>query len=467
MKNMLKVYWLKMYRLVLDVYYDTRSSAKYWKVSRIFKLSSLKRHSYILWKTWSWKSEILKNIRFNLQSNSNKRQSCSLISIEPQWKLSIELLKFYLNSEKKERVVYLDTHIRQTAKQVLWEDLFDEDYIFRLNPFDINDDSEANIEYLSDQLTSVFFSLVKSDSSDQMELLLTACINSLLHFWGCDVLDLLNFLSENRNESYIHKAKQLSNPIHVQTIEELELKYYKTTQKSIRTRIAKTISSHNTLKLLTGDSSVDISKALKKGRVLICNLRQGLLSEESSKIIGKLILAIIQTEIKKRELGKNHKPAFVFVDEAQDFITDKVTNILAKERQKGLHLLLSHQNVGQLSNLKILNGIMANTSLKLASKNDPKSQSVMAKQMNIKVKDFDTLKKYRFFINDWNSENPTTRPFKSTKKYLNTKSSPYFMDKIQLREFFLWTVHESGYYQKITPKTVRPITSTYWDPFNS
>jgi len=178
------------------------------------------------------------------------------------------------------------------------------------------------------------------------------------------------------------------------------LKYYKTTQKSIRTRIAKTISSHNTLKLLTGDSSVDISKALKKGRVLICNLRQGLLSEESSKIIGKLILAIIQTEIKKRELGKNHKPAFVFVDEAQDFITDKVTNILAKERQKGLHLLLSHQNVGQLSNLKILNGIMANTSLKLASKNDPKSQSVMAKQMNIKVKDFDTLKKYRFFIND-------------------------------------------------------------------
>jgi DNA helicase HerA-like ATPase len=102
-----------------------------------FPLSSLKRHTYILGKTGSGKSELMKNLWFDLQINSNIRRNKSLVCIEPQGKLSVELLQFYLNSGNKEKVVYLDTHIRETAKQLLGEDIVDDDYIFVFNPFDI------------------------------------------------------------------------------------------------------------------------------------------------------------------------------------------------------------------------------------------------------------------------------------------------------------------------------------------
>lgn len=453
-----------MYRLWADAYYLVLSYFNFRPSSRGLSSLNLRRHAYILWKTWCWKSEIIKSLRFDIQRSRWKKKNYSLISIEPQGKLSIELLRFYINAKKMNRVVYLDTHIRQTAKQMCWEDLFDSDYVFTLNPFKITDNSDSNIEYLTDQLTAVFFSLVKTSSSDQMELLLSACINALLNFWNSTILDLLDFLNENRNQALLHKSQDLINPIHRQTIEELENWYYKQTQKSVRTRIAKSVSSINTLKVLTGYSTINIGKELNKGKIIICNLKQGLLSEEASKIIGKLIIALIQTEVKKRELWKRHKPTYLFIDEAHDFITEKVTDILAKERQKWLFLTLAHQHIGQIQNSNIQGGLIANTALKFASRNDGKSQRLMARQLWIKEKEFDELKNFQFYVNNGNLTNPVTRPFKSPKKYINT-SSPFYMDKSELKKFFLRTVHESGYYQKLDQSTLE--NETYNDPFIS
>ena len=450
--EVLKKYIVEEIKELNQFFFDSRMKA-------YFPLSSLKRHTYILGKTGSGKSELIKNLWFDLQINSNIKNNKSLVCIEPQGKLSAELLQFYLNADYKSRVVYLDTHIRETAKQILGEDIVDDDYIFVLNPFDIQDNSTTNIEYLTDQLTSAFFSLVKSDSSDQMELLLASCVYTLLRIGDCDILTLLEFLQEGKNDKLINIGSQLKNKIHRQTIQDLNTQSFKQTQKSIRTRLARAISSINTQKALSGKSTVDIGSAIANGKVVICNLRQGLLSEEASKVIGRIILAIIQTEIKKRSVGEKHRPAFVFIDEAQDFITNRVTDILAKERQKGLHMILAHQHISQLEDAKIKNGVVANTGIKVASKNDPKSLDLIAKQMGIASKDFNKLKKYAFYVHDSHNDNAGARMIKAPSKYVKIKR-PFYMDKKELKKFFLWTIHESGYYTKVEQDSENQILDT-------
>jgi len=117
-------------------------------------LESIKRHVYILGKTGSGKSEIIKNLWFDLQKKSNPNRNMSLFSVEPQGKLSIDLLRFHFNHHNQDRVVYLDTNIRETAKNILGKDIFNEDYLFTINPFGTKGVSQQDIDYLTASIQS-------------------------------------------------------------------------------------------------------------------------------------------------------------------------------------------------------------------------------------------------------------------------------------------------------------------------
>ncbi len=457
-----------------------------YSVPHYFPLSSMKRHTWILGKTGSGKSEIIKNIWFHLQKKSNAKQDKSLVCIEPQGKLSVELLQFYLNGHNKERIVYLDTHIRETAKQLLGRDIFDQDYIFKINPLDLKpyERTEQNIEYLTDQLTGVFFELLKSESSSQMEMVLAACINALLRMGDCDILDLIHFMNDNTNEELVERGSKIDNVIHAQTIADMRGTTFNSTKRPVRNRLSKIVGSKNTLAVFTGKSSVRIGQEIEKGKVIICNLKQGLLSEDASQTLGKFLVALIQTEIKKRPVGSRPKPTFVVLDEAQDFITEKVCNILSKERQKGLHMILAHQYSDQIQSATIKSGVKSNTCIKVSSKNDDASMRTMASAMGLKTTDFDSLSKlgkYYFYVHD-NSSDTGARKFKAPSKYVDIKP-PFYLDKAELEELFLWLVHESGYYVPLdgTSKPKRKPTAPppadidkynqggkpYQDPFSS
>jgi len=265
----------------------------------------------------------------------------------------------------------------------------------------------------------------------------------------------------------------------VQTIGELEKNRFRQTQKSIRTRIARAVSSMNALRVFLGESTVNIDKLIDGGKIVIANFRQGLLSEDASQILGKFLIALVQTNIKKRPIGNKHKPTFLFLDEIQDFVTSKITNILAKDRQRGLHMILAHQHLGQIEDTNIRSGIIANTGVKVISKADPKSQSVMSKQMHFSDKEFEKLKRYHFFVHDSSQYDFKTKQVKASSKYVSNNSA-FYMSNAQLEEYFKWLVHESGYYKKLekdilpkptpTKKVTKkasesPSNSQYEDPF--
>ena len=75
---------------------------------------------------------------------------------------------------------------------------------------------------------------------------------------------------------------------------------------------------------------------------------------------------------------------------------------------------------------------------------------------NIKVTKFDKLRKHYFYIFNKDKRKAGVKMFKASNKLVNVQP-PFYMDKAQIREFFLWMVHESGYYIKAGQKPeIRP-----------
>ncbi|GIJ12756.1 helicase HerA domain-containing protein [Micromonospora andamanensis] len=98
-------------------------------------------------------------------------------------------------------------------------------------------------------------------------------------------------------------------------------------------------------------SSFDMGKVLDGG-VLLCRLPKGILGEETSRILGSMIVARVwQAAIARAAIPENQrKDANLYIDECQNFLTlpGSVGDMLAEARGFRLGLVLAHQDLAQL-----------------------------------------------------------------------------------------------------------------------
>ncbi|MGW5670399.1 type IV secretory system conjugative DNA transfer family protein [Micromonospora sp. NPDC003776] len=98
-------------------------------------------------------------------------------------------------------------------------------------------------------------------------------------------------------------------------------------------------------------SSFDMG-AILDGGVLLCRLPKGILGEETSRILGSLIVARVwQAAIARATVPEDQrKDACLYLDECQNFLTlpGSVGDMLAEARGFRLGLVLAHQDLAQL-----------------------------------------------------------------------------------------------------------------------
>ena len=124
-----------------------------------------------------------------------------------------EILQFHLNTSKnKQRIVYLDPFIRETAKKLLGEDILDDDFTFVLNPFHIENPTDTDVNYTTQELSSAFFEILKSEATPQMNSIIQACIDVLLRAKDTDITDLKRFMDDEENHDLIQLGKKNPKP---------------------------------------------------------------------------------------------------------------------------------------------------------------------------------------------------------------------------------------------------------------
>ena len=91
---------------------------------------------------------------------------------------------------------------------------------------------------------------------------------------------------------------------------------------------------------------LDLFRIMEDGGILLVNLAR--IGEEQKKLLGSLLVSnFVHTAIQRRKPNVS-RPFYLYIDECYDYLNGDVARAITQCRKFGLHLVLSHQNIGQL-----------------------------------------------------------------------------------------------------------------------
>jgi hypothetical protein len=120
--------------------------------------------------------------------------------------------------------------------------------------------------------------------------------------------------------------------------------------------------------IAAGPSTVQFSDVLDTGGIALARLPKGSIGEETSRLVGSLLVARTWQAATARaaQPAADRADASLVLDEAQNFLNlaTPVEDMLAEARGLRVSLLLAHQNLGQLPR-ELRDGISANARNKI------------------------------------------------------------------------------------------------------
>jgi hypothetical protein len=150
-------------------------------------------------------------------------------------------------------------------------------------------------------------------------------------------------------------------------------------------------------------STINFDEIISSGKILICNLAEGKLGEDTSQLLGTTIIAKLQQAFMRRVRTpvSNRKPFYLFVDEFQNFATTSFIKLLSGGRKFGLRLTIAEQSTAQQSDRNMVNVILANTGTIICFRTaSPIDEELMLSQFSpyVKKEDIGNLPRFKFYM---------------------------------------------------------------------
>ena len=187
----------------------------------------------------------------------------------------------------------------------------------------------------------------------RMEHILRNVLMALLERPNATMHDLLLVLSDREFRKEL--VKSIRNET-VRTFFEKEFERYTFGYRSdgiapIQNKVGAFLADPVLNRILTSsESDISIRGAMDEGRVLLVNLAKGRLGEDSSSLLGGLLVTTIGLAAFSRAdmPAQERRDFFVYVDEFQSFTTLAVTNMLSELRKYRVGFTIGHQYLHQL-----------------------------------------------------------------------------------------------------------------------
>jgi len=426
------------------------------KIPAFFPFSALLKHAYMTAGSGAGKTELIKLIAYNLQGKTQKHKNATVVVFDPQGDFSRECLKFKMNKEH-DRVIYLDLYIHRELEKYGLINPGQETFTPVINPFDIDEKTIDAVGKMTIELTRAFEELLKDATiSGNMETFLQPCISTLLFREHSSIRDLQRFMQDGQNEDLRALGRENPIPDHRNffTSKGFDIPLYKKTKDALYQKIQQLLNLPNFSRVMVGNSTINLKKALNGGKVILFSLAKGNLSQETSHAIGKILFAMIQGIAFRRvdTPKEKRKNTFIIADEFQNFTISYVKSMLEEIRQYKIGFLMAQQYAGQGMDKDFFDSILTNTTLKIIGNNDPNTFSELARSTGISEKQLKELPRYNFFVH--NRDANTTKAeqkylkIKTSKALVDTRNTAFYLSDEEYKALLQYLVFTSGQYIK-------------------
>jgi Type IV secretion-system coupling protein DNA-binding domain/TraM recognition site of TraD and TraG len=160
---------------------------------------------------------------------------------------------------------------------------------------------------------------------------------------------------------------------------------YDNTRQQIAARLWGVLSNTTLAQMFAhSHNKLNLFEAMNDGSLILINTAKDLLKDKS-EIFGRFMIALVNQATQERAAlaANQRKPTFVYIDEAADYLDEKMEELLNQARKYNVGITIAHQNLGQFSR-SMQQTVMASTSIKFAGGVSDDDARALAKEMRCK-----------------------------------------------------------------------------------
>jgi len=352
------------------------------------------RHVYLIGQTGSGKTTVIYHM-----AKDDIAKDRGLCVIDPHGDLAEDLLNI-VSDERADNLIYFNPFdIRHPVGINLLE----------LTPNLDEDDLELEKELVCESIVSifrrVFFKDEKTDAH-RIEYILRNTIYTAFVVKNCTIFTVYDLLNDANFRKSAIKNLTDENLINFWKNEFGKAGDFQHVKMvgGVTSKIGRFLFSPIAKRILEQpQSTINFDDIMDNQKILICNLSEGRLGEDTSQLLGATIIAKIQqaTVRRARQEYTKRKPFYLFVDEFQNFATSSFTKLLSGGRKFGLRITIAEQSTAQQSDRNIVNVILANTGTVICFRTaSPVDENLMLAQLApaVSMGDIANLPRYNFYM---------------------------------------------------------------------
>lgn len=310
------------------------------------------RHKYIIGGTGSGKTTMLQYEIVQDMQNGN-----GVAVIDPHGDMAETLLQ-HVPKERIDDVVYFNP-----------DDLA---YPIGFNLLEINEKLEGDEllrekDLITEAVVSIFRKIFSDDDSGghRIEYMLRNAVQTALTQKNATLFTVYDLIND---PTYRKKV--------VATLEDENLKRFWRNEfgkaggmqqvkmaAGITAKIGRFLFSASAKRILEQEkSTIDFDDIMNNQKILICNFSKGLLGEDTSELLGVMVIAKLQLASLRRVRvqQQDRTPYYLYVDEFQNFATMSFVQMLSESRKYKLFLTMAEQSTSQQDDQRMVNIILAN-----------------------------------------------------------------------------------------------------------
>ena len=293
--------------------------------------SDRRRHIYVLWKTWMWKSTLLENMIID-----DIRKGRGVAVIDPHWDLAEWVIWFIPKNRTNQTIIF---------------DPSDKNWPIAFNMLD--EVSPEHRPLVASGLIGIFKKIFWDSWWPRLEHILRNIILALLESPNSNLISVpLMLTSDVFRQKVVAKVKDpIVKKFWVWEFEKMPPNQKVEASGPILNKVWQFLSSTILRNVLWHSKyTFSIRRAMDNQRIVIVNLSKWKIWEDASSLLWAMMVTKFQIDAMSRAdiPESERKDFYLYVDEFQNFATDSFATILSEARKYKLNLVMANQYIDQM-----------------------------------------------------------------------------------------------------------------------